>query len=487
MHKRLLIVFAIFSCFFACTKIETTEIGSGLIPAIDGVITKDTSLPVFATTFVDDNIARVYKGDDHVIGVISNDPLFGKTTASAFFEIKPVFYPFYFPGNKADLSADSIDLVMSYTGVYGDSTIPQTWRVFEINNTSKLKFDSLYGAQTDQIGYGSQLGVRTNINITTLNDSVHLKYEDAKNQIRIRLNKSFADRLLQYDSTNAYKSDSMFRESFAGFAVVPDQGSGNALVQINLLDSNTKLALYHKYKVEGGSLRDTVTYFRFNQTQSVLASGNANLIKREYAGSEVAQYLKTTNNDSNFAYVQTSPGTYVKLNIPGLSGLSNRLVHRAELSMYQAPANNVLDNTLSPPVYLLLAAYDSVSKMKRNVPNDYIVDPSTSTSNINTFGGRLRTLTVNMQQVSSYSFDLTRYVQGIATRKDTSYTLLLSAPSNDSLQYHQPYPGTLTSSYHITPGFGYSNNVANGRVRLAGSKYSDLQLRMRLRIIYSLL
>ena len=70
----------------ACTKIESTNIGSGLIPPIDGVNTLDTFLDVYTNTFIDPlgDSAKVYKTDDHVIGIINNDPVFGKTTATAF-------------------------------------------------------------------------------------------------------------------------------------------------------------------------------------------------------------------------------------------------------------------------------------------------------------------------------------------------------------------------------------------------------------------
>ena len=76
MRKLYWIAIAILFSIFACTKIETTNIGSGLIPPIDGVTTLDTSLGIVTNNFIDttSNSLRVYASDDHIIGVINNDP-----------------------------------------------------------------------------------------------------------------------------------------------------------------------------------------------------------------------------------------------------------------------------------------------------------------------------------------------------------------------------------------------------------------------------
>jgi len=77
---------------------------------------------------------------------------------------------------------------------------------------------------------------------------------------------------------------------------------------------------------------------------------------------------------------------------------------------------------------------------------------------------------------------MSRYVQGIVTRKDPVYTLRISAPTNDSLLYREPYPQVAAVQvYYLGPQDG--NDVANGRVRLGGGTHS--RFRMRLRIIFS--
>lgn len=479
MRKPIFVVLSLFIFFYSCTKIETTDIGNGLIPPIDGVNVKDTFFDVVTNSFIDDDITRIYKSDEHIIGTISNDPLFGTTTASLFFELKPTSYPFAFMGKKDSLVVDSAILVMSYKGLYGDSTIPQSWKVYEMNN--KLSFNRAYPADTS-ISANKLIGSKT-VDLTTFNDSVNYGFEKASNQIRIKLDNSFATRFIKsYDSTNAYKRDSIFRENFPGFAVVPSASSGNALIRVSLIDTNTKLSLYYSTRVDASTKRDTtVSYFRFNASGDVATSASANTVHRNRSGAQVSNFIKSGKNDS-LAFIQTSPGTFVTVKVPNLSKFRNTLIHRAELVVYQAPFDVYTDGVFAAPRYVLLSAYDSVNKRKINIPNDYEV--LQGGANISSFGGyRDQKLLAGVGTVSAYSFLLTRYVQGIVTRHDSSYVMRLTAPSNDSLFYNPPYPIVTTASpAYIAPG--NANIIGNGRVRIFGGS-AQLPKRMRLRLIYS--
>ncbi|MCH3798740.1 hypothetical protein LZB29_08860, partial [Campylobacter jejuni] len=86
LRKRFVFSFLIILIVAGCTRITSTDLGSGLIPPIDGVITKDTLLDVITDNFDDPDTAWVYRSDMHVLGAITNDPLFGKTKAAMYFE-----------------------------------------------------------------------------------------------------------------------------------------------------------------------------------------------------------------------------------------------------------------------------------------------------------------------------------------------------------------------------------------------------------------
>ena len=82
LRKRFVFSFLIILIVAGCTRITSTDLGSGLIPPIDGVITRDTLLDVITDNFDDPDTARVYRSDMHVLGALTNDPLFGKTKAA---------------------------------------------------------------------------------------------------------------------------------------------------------------------------------------------------------------------------------------------------------------------------------------------------------------------------------------------------------------------------------------------------------------------
>ena len=117
------------SLFSACTKIVTTDLGGGLIPPVDGVNTKEMFLDVSSVNAAD-TITRIGGGFDQALGYV-NDALFGKTTASMNFQLKPSF-PFSWPAVSDSITVDSVVMVLSYKGVWGDSLQPLAFRVYEI-------------------------------------------------------------------------------------------------------------------------------------------------------------------------------------------------------------------------------------------------------------------------------------------------------------------------------------------------------------------
>ena len=98
--------------FLACTRISTSELGLGLLPAMDAVNTKDTTLDVETETVDNPDSLRIYGSNEHIVGNITNDPIFGTTNAKMFFQLKPDVFPFSFPGVKDSLVVDSAVLVL---------------------------------------------------------------------------------------------------------------------------------------------------------------------------------------------------------------------------------------------------------------------------------------------------------------------------------------------------------------------------------------
>lgn len=475
----LLIVTIIFS---ACTRIGTSEIGLGLLPSLDAVSTRDTILDVETQTVDRADSLRIFGSDQHILGSISNDPVFGTTKASMFFQLKPEYFPFYFPGSLDSLTVDSAVLILSYRGFYGDSTKPLTINVNRVSTASSFDITKYYASN-----YATAYNIQTAealanpflVDFKKINDSVLNRFEASVRQIRIKLSANTAKLLMkQFDSTNAYKSDSLLRESFKGFALTTNINS-NLLLRISMTDTNTKLGMYFTAST-GSALRDTgVRYFRF----SLYNSADANFITRDRASSEVTKHLNTLSNDS-LVYVQTSPGTMVKIKVPGLKNFANKIIHRAELIAEQVPNPayiSTIDAQMTPPAYLFLGAYDSSQKRLRNVPTDYI--GTSSTDGMFRFGGNLQYKSIQgYDKVASYNFNVSRYVQGVVSRADSLFDFRIIAPVNDSILFVPPYPNNNQGGVDYL-GTSQGNQPGIGRVRLGGGKHS--KFRMRLHIYYS--
>lgn len=473
--KGIVVCSSLVLLFEQCTKIKTTEIGTDLIPAVDNVITFDTTLTLVTNNYLfGDSALPVLNKDvngtapNHILGYISNDPQFGKTTASIFMELKPPSYKYFFENVKDSLYLDSVVLCLKWNSTWGDTVSQQKINVYQLDEL--MKFDSSYNTNAN-FTYSNLLGTKT-FSPQVLKDSLFLFRQKLKNQLRIRLNNSFGDLLLSQDSAagKPYNSDSLFRAFFKGFAIVPDVPGvgGNALMNFAISDTNTYLRLYYRY-IKNGKQDTTNRSFTFLNT---IPGGNANRITRDYSGSQLQAHLATPNTGDSLAYIQTSPGTYNILRMPALDGFKalkgNVMVHLAQISMVQIPGPaNELDNYFTTPSILYMDFRDTLLNKQYPFFTDAIIS---GRYNPTTFGGVSKSVNgQNGQVVSSYNFIITRYIQNIMTRNSPNFPIYLYAPYS-----------VLYTDFFL--GFGV-NKIGEGRVKLGGGTHSTQK--MTLRIIYS--
>lgn len=504
MQRNFLGLFSTVALFFlvinwSCTKIDSTTLGADLIPAVDNVSTFETILPVNGTQGIFNDTTRLSRSEYHLLGSITNDPLFGQTKADIYLELKPSFFPYYF-GNANDTidnskapgtGFDSAVLCLSVNGYYGDTTQPQHISVYQVSNSiTNFRNDSTYmiNYQPDAPN-GFLLGQATVVpsdlkNLLYLNN----KTDSVSYQIRIKLSNSFLSGLVANRDTSVagngiYVSDSLFKEIYKGFAVLSDHSPGsNGLFYSSLTDAKTRLEVHYRRK-NNNKIDTTYSSFYFSTglLSSVSASAHANSIKRDRVTGN-PEYPNNVQADA--LYIQSVPGTFATLRIPGLDTMQNSIIHRAELIMEQVPADPATDAALPAPLFLYLDLKDTGSSGNYK-PVYYDLNPSvsyypdnsslyypTSGIDLNYFGGFRRMKTDNFgNQIAYYNFNLSRYVQNMITRKGVNYDIRLYAPYN--LTY-----------YNVL--FAYPNStqtLANGRIKIGNGNNANYKLRMR--IIYS--
>lgn len=461
-----------------CTKInEATELGDDLIPAVDNVKTFETALNVEAAFFPYNDSSKALFGESLAIGKL-NDPVFGTTSADMYFNLSSTVYGTRpFNDTASDITIDSVVLSLALTAGYGDTANSQIGvQIFENAQNNGFVDTTLY--RFDQPSFsttGAVLGSK-NFSVAQLRDSFQI-YPTGKrtdsvkvaNVLRIPLAKSIGAKLNSFDTTSSlttggYKADSIFRMLFRGLAVKTTGATGaGSLAYFNLSDvSKSGLIVYYRNK--NGSTSDTATATFVHSTYT-----QANSIIRLPGGEYAAKMGQTA---SQKLYIQSSPtGSYVGIKIPGLDTFSNKVIHRAELIAYRVPADNpAFDNVFATPNRLLLD-HKGPTNTKDSA---YIFDNDIETGidgslNFAAFGGSLRS-------DATYRFTLTRYVQGIVTRKERNDSLRLFAP----LRANQ-YSKTLSQVISV-PNLDY---IARGRVVIAGNNYPDPTKRLRLRIVYS--
>ncbi|MGZ8537472.1 MAG: DUF4270 family protein [Flavisolibacter sp.] len=479
--KKFSLAFSLLMIFvflgFSCKKInEATELGSDLIPPVDNVNTFEVALDAKTNNLIFNDTTTVSFYDEVAVGHISNDPEFGSTHANAYFTIGRILYGTHPFGDSVVTSIDSVVLSLAYTGGYGDTLAGSqlSIKVSEITDNSFSDTVFYKYSSTPNFNTGGDLATKT-FQHTSLDDTLTLiragDTQKVANVVRITLPNSLGTRFAAYDTNNVYKNDAAFKKAFNGFAIKAEN-TGNSLAYFDLTDNTkTSLIIYYKAKFGGKDSALSTVFAHYPLVPSFFTvpanyrNGQANDIKRNYSGNAGSTLNNGLDNDEKL-FIQSSPGTYTSIKIPALDTFENKIVHRAEIVAYRI--NDPSSSTYSVPLRLMLDRINKTGDTAFILEKDLITSESGSVG-YSLFGGTLRS-------DQTYRFNITRYVQGILTRKEP----------NDTLRIYAPLRTTL---YDASRGFKVTipvaNRIAEGRVILAGGNHPDTNMRLRLRIIYS--
>ena len=455
--------------YTSCTKIDTTDLGNELIPGSDNVETIDTILEVISDNILSTDTTNMLYTELHTVGIIDNDIEFGRTAAHLYSSFVPSTiraYPFI---NRDTVRIDSVVLSMAFNSLYGDSNSVQQFEVREIDPAFDFR-DTGYQIDNPDLPVNATLLGSNGVVFYNLNDSVFYRNDRdtirSSGEVRIKLDTAWARRFVDYDTANAYNTDSIFMQNFRGLEVRASEASPvkRALAYFNLND-NTKTRITFYCRIQNNGRTDTIApYFIYSPRKP-----EANLVRRTPANGYLANLNNGIENDDKI-YLQTTPGSYVTVKIPGLAGLSNRVIHRAELIAEKIPSGE--ENYYTPPPNLFIEAFSTTGDSIFSIRNDFILTNSDPGYDVNTLGGILRN--------DKYAFNLTRYVQSIVTKQQTSYTLKISSPFTV-----QPFFVSPDDRPSIPIPIVINPRIGAGRVVLYGGGFPDITKRMRLRIIYS--
>lgn len=475
----------------SCTKIDTTSLGQDLIPPIDGVNTMVTdTFNITTENFLFNDSTRLNKTDAYLLGQLVTDPIFGRTDATIYAELKPTFQFRWralkdsiinLPNGGYDSSFVNLAFQPAGTekGIYGDSNSTISVRVWGITDNSNFKVDSNYAITVNpNIPHGTLLGTASFRPADLKNQQIAVLKRDTVRDthfLRIKLNATgdaIMRDLLSKDTNNVFNNDANFRNYFKGFVIEPFGGGGNAIVKFDLPNPKTRLEIWYRF-ISNGVVDTTFDSFGFMPTYGhPFQAASANYIQRSTAGAPFLNYLAA--GADSVIVLQSTPGTYATIRIPSMKSFPNKIIHRAELVMDEDP--NFAHPFYTPPLNLYLDCYDTgaiAGTRFRTVPFDfYFTNFLTGQVDFNYFGGQ-RTNAPDGPTRARYTFNVTKYLQGMISRNDQYYDFRLYCPFDT--RYHNQYVANFPWPVISSPTFG--------RVVLGGG--SSTRYRMKLRVIYS--
>ncbi len=418
----LLAGFLMFITLISCNK-QPEKIGDGIQPDRNllNVSYSDTA-GIVAYSETEDSIRT-----DAVTTIMAgsiNDPVFGTTVAGFYSQFRLSSTAPSFGTNPV---ADSLVLQIAYSGSYGDTTLEQTFRVYEL--TEDIFVDSSYYSasfkQTDNIDYTAFTHLPHPeapfaFGGDTLDPMIRLRLSDINTQLMQKL----------ITATEAdLDSNTSFQSYFKGLYVTAEPSvSGGSISYFSLSNSNTRLILYYKNDEE-----DSLSYSYYVTT----ADEHYNVFNHnQYQNASPGLIHQVINHDTllgdNLLYLQSMSGIKTRIRFPKLwerPEFINKTIIVNEAKLFISGIEK--DETFTAPANLVLVSDDGDGSYT-------VLDDQLEGSSY--FGGEYKS------SVNEYQFRLTKYVQDMLLngkdRDDFGLLLYISGASGkaDQFVFNGPRP-----------------------------------------------
>jgi len=390
-------VFLLFFLFLGCNK-EPDQIGLDVQPPQDklNVLYTDT-IEILAFSEILDSIQT----DEFTTNLLGSyvDPVFGKTTASIYTQIR-------LSDNNVDFGGkpvlDSIVLNLQYAGSYGYSSSLLHIKVFEIAEDF-FQDSAYYSNQT--IAHNSNLYFDQKIYPNPY-DSVDLGGIKYPAELSLKLSDDLGNLFLSKSGQTELSDNDFFLEFFKGLYITVDPVfDRGTLLYFDLQDVVSNLTLYYHNQ------KDTLSYV-FVINDKCARFNNFNHHDYTDASTHFKKQVleKDTLQGRQVLYLQPLAGVRTKIFFKNLSGFTNNdqriIINKAELFI----KNLDFQPELSPPAKLSLA------RINEEGTNEFITDQFDGDIY---FGGTYESASME------YRFRISRHIQQILNGELEDYGLSL--------------------------------------------------------------
>lgn len=339
-----------------CQKQPSLTFGSTYI-ADNGsadIVLVDTTTPIMSTVYVDSTATA---GTGYLMVGNYQDSYLGKVSTRSFFQIAPPASP---PTITLFDTYDSIALIMRFirsSPYYGDSTLPQTYTVNQV--------DSSYQLGSLQRGFFSNSRFPidpTPLGSTTVAIAPNIPYtsQGAGDTVIIRLRQDLGQQLytMIYNRSDTILKQDKWLAWFNGLCISPGTNSQGAIY--GFADTSVTMRIYYREN----SVVSTQKYIDFKETNK---SYQFNNVTADWTGTALAKLAKPTQygqpppatpstSTANASYIQTIGGLNVKLTFPSLNAIAHRPdylgVLRAQLTVRPVPGSYNTTWRLPPQIGL---------------------------------------------------------------------------------------------------------------------------------------
>lgn len=388
----LLILFAV-TFFSACKDPDDSSLN--VLPQGEQLATIFSDTVTVKTLTIADDSLKTDELSNQLIGCI-NDPVFGITNASVFAQVNLEGTPIF----TNIPVADSLVLSLVYTGSYGDTTATQSVDVYKL--TESLYQDSTYYSNRTFAYNSTAIGsVQFQPRPKT---KVFIGTDTLAAQVRIALDKSIGDSILNLYGRTELSSNTEFLNYFKGIYIKPTATPSLNTGAISYFSfTSSKLTLY------------------FHDTTSVaktyvfsLAGGRINHFEHDRGTSDVGMQLIDSTQNDTLNYIQAMCGVKTRISFPYLKNYNSAgriILNRAELSFTLKEGSGSAQYT--PPLTTLLITRNTAGQF--TLPIDYYESSGYFGGNIGSSG-------------NSYKFNITRQLQRYldGAVQNTDFDLVIS-------------------------------------------------------------
>jgi hypothetical protein len=428
---------------------EDTIINANVIPSVDSLYasTFPDTITILTKTYFDDSIVTSITPTTapyviHALGTV-NDPFFGRSNASIYFQVIPEKANYIFSSNNPTI--DSAFIVLPYTYFrWGDTSSSSTQTITAYRVTEDMsKSDVYYSHMVKGIDFTGTVSEPMTVDVSKLDDSVMVLGKNHAPHLRIRLRDYFVQILKDIAAQSG--DNAAFISAMKGFCIASTDTAnttGKSLMYFilnNPLDYRRAAVQFFYHE---GSNTDSVKTSFFNFTSSDCA--HYNRITRNFAGYPAAQYFNSTAASDSIVLLQNEPGAAIDIKIPYLKNLPSVVVNRAQLVITRVKLSNDPNaDVFFEPSRIFPVGVDNNNKLytlldlepgsNGSIPYDFV-------------DGSIQTTDLGGIKISKYIINIPREVQRAITNKTEQLHLRINGT--------QTYPG----AYRLIAGGSNSLN-----------------------------